>query len=132
MKRFPDDRLMKTLFQNNALTEEHLRRIAMVLARFHATAEQNADIDRFGTAKAFKVNTDENFAQTEKYIGISIQADDFHALKAWTADFYQTHGAAAPLLVGAFLCRLKEKANAPRQAAGFVLLSEEPGGAQEG
>jgi len=43
--------------------------------------------------QAFKVNTDENFEQVERYIGITIQQKDFHALKKWTTNFYRSNQA---------------------------------------
>jgi len=62
-----------------------------VLARFHLSARNSSDIDKYGEPEMFKVNTDENFAQTEKYTGITIQRKDFEALKRWTADFYNSN-----------------------------------------
>lgn len=91
MKRIPDDALMKSIFYRGDLQEDHLKTIATTLARFHKTAAQSAEIDRFGTPEMFKINTDENFAQTEKYIGTTLDQNDFRMLKEWTADFYATN-----------------------------------------
>jgi hypothetical protein len=92
MKRIPEDILMKTLFFKGTLTEKHLRDIAAVLAGFHRTADGGPEIERFGEADAFKVNTDENFVQVEPYIGRSIDRDTFAALKDWTERFFETRG----------------------------------------
>ncbi len=89
MKRIPDERLMRNLFARGELTKGHLRRVADVLARFHLNALRTPEIDQFGRPERFKVNTDENFAQVEKYIGITIQQGQFDALKGWTEDYYR-------------------------------------------
>ncbi len=91
MKRLPDEMLMKSLFIQGKLKDEHLKEIAKVLARFHLTASNSTDIDKFGEPEMFKVNTDENFAQVQKYIGTTIQKNDFAALKKWTGNFYNSN-----------------------------------------
>ena len=89
MRRIPDEKLMKSLFDKNALTIDHLQRIARVLARFHRATLRSPEIDRFGSIENFKVNSDENFAQVRKYVGMSIQKNEFEELKGWTEGFYE-------------------------------------------
>jgi len=89
MRRIPDEILMKSMFDKGGLTRDHLKRIAEVLARFHLATLKSPEIDQFGRIESFKVNTDENFEQVEKYIGISIQENEFKTLKGWTKDFYE-------------------------------------------
>jgi aminoglycoside phosphotransferase family enzyme len=89
MRRIPDAKLMKSLFDKDALTRDHLKKIAGVLARFHRETLRSPEIDQFGSIERFKVNSDENFAQVQKYIGTSIQENVFKTLKGWTEDFYE-------------------------------------------
>lgn len=91
MKRIPDDMLMKSVFGRGQLRTEHLRDIARVLSQFHREAERSPEIDRFGQPEMFKVNTDENFEQTEKYIGRTVERDDFRAINEWTNAFFKDH-----------------------------------------
>ena len=88
MKRIPDEKLMKSLFARDEITQNHLKRIAEVLAEFHSGALRTAEIDEFGEPERFKVNTDENFEQVEKYVGITIPEDQFQSIRKWTDDFY--------------------------------------------
>ena len=88
MKRLPDERLMMSLFEKGELRTDHLEEIAEVLARFHLAALRNKKIDQFAQPEKFRINTDENFAQVEKYIGVTIRDKDFNALMRWTNDFY--------------------------------------------
>jgi aminoglycoside phosphotransferase family enzyme len=92
MRRIPAEKLMKSMFERGELTEDHLKSIADILATFHFTALRTAEIDKFGEPEAFRVNTDENFQQVEKYIGMTILRKEFDALKKWTTNFYQTNG----------------------------------------
>ena len=90
MKRISEKRLMKSLYERGALTENHLRRLARALATFHVHALRTRKIDVFGEPDQFRINTDENFAQIHKYTGISIEKEQFGALQDWTDHFYRT------------------------------------------
>lgn len=91
MKRLPDEMLMKSVFFRGELKGEHLKKIAKVLARFHRNARNSSDINKFGKPEIFKINTDENFKQVQKYIGTTIQKRDFDTLKRWTENFYNSN-----------------------------------------
>ena len=91
MKRLPDEMIMKSLLSRGELEIKHLKKLSELLAKFHLTAENSYDIDAYGKPEVFAVNTDENFTQTEKYVGITIRNKDFQALRRWTANFYRKH-----------------------------------------
>jgi len=89
MKRIPENMLMKHVFENGLLTNEHLVKISAKLAHFHMQATHSDVIDKFGAPESFKLNTDENFQQTEKYKDITINKKDYEHIKKWTNDFYK-------------------------------------------
>ena len=89
MKKIPEELLMKSLFVRGELREGHLREIARVLAHFHQHAERSPEIDKFGDPEMFRINTDENFEQTEKYVDVTISSQDFYTIRKWTDDFYR-------------------------------------------
>ncbi|MGQ9653066.1 MAG: phosphotransferase [Thermodesulfobacteriota bacterium] len=91
MRKIPEEMLMKALLLGGALEEGQLRSIAAVLARFHLEAENSPEIDRFGEPESFRVNTDENFAQTEAYVGKTIEQRQLDALRRWTDRFYDSN-----------------------------------------
>jgi len=93
MRRIPDERLMKSVFARGEITDKDLQRIAQVVAAFHSRAERSEAIDLFGLPERFRINTDENFDQIERYIGITASDDQFRSLKAWTEDFYRANHA---------------------------------------
>ncbi len=88
MKRIPEERLMDHVFERGELKEQSLTDIAGVLARFHSTAETSPEIAEYGRPDQFKVNTDENFEQVDKYQGVTIKKQEFKALRKWTEVFY--------------------------------------------
>jgi len=89
MKRIPEHMLMKKVFERGELNEEHIKKIAEVISRFHLSADTSSQIESFGRPEVFRINTDENFDQVEKYIGISIDKDKFYEIKEWTDRFYK-------------------------------------------
>ncbi|MBW2029339.1 MAG: phosphotransferase [Deltaproteobacteria bacterium] len=101
MKRIPEKSLMKSLFRAGKLRKGHLRDLATVLGGFHQRAERSEEIDAFGRPERIKINTDENFEQTRKYVGTTISPDDYRRLLRWTEDFYERHEKAFNARVGA-------------------------------
>ncbi len=91
MRLIPDEVLLKNKFEKGELTNNDIDRTAKAIAGFHATAMRSPEIDKFGSLETVKFNTDENFQQTEGYIGSSIMQDQFTALKSWTDKFYENH-----------------------------------------
>jgi aminoglycoside phosphotransferase family enzyme len=89
MSRIPLEKLMLTLLENGKLTEEMVGAVAKKLADFHEGADNSSEIDRFGTIEINRQNTDENFEQTEKYIGTSISREQFSEIKRYTDSFYE-------------------------------------------
>ena len=90
MKRLPMERLMKNLLLNGELDEKMLDRVAKKIAKFHNSAETSPEIEKYGQIETIKFNTDENFMQTEKYIGKTITREQFERLKEYTDNFYRT------------------------------------------
>lgn len=89
MKRIPEACLMKTVYERGELRDHHLEATAQLLARFHREAERSPAIDEFGTWQRFKVNTDENFAQTEAFVGQTLDRPSFERIRDWTEAFYR-------------------------------------------
>jgi aminoglycoside phosphotransferase family enzyme len=92
MKKIPMDKLMKTLSADGKLTDDMVRDVAAKIAGFHAEAEVSERINKFGTIRVVKGNTDENFEQTQGYIGQSIDKQQFEDIRNYTNAFYETDG----------------------------------------
>jgi aminoglycoside phosphotransferase family enzyme len=87
MKQLPQDRMMDVLLPRGQVTREMITRVAEKLADFHKKAETNPNIAAFGKLDVIRQNTDENFAQTEKYIGLTIPSTKYNLIRSYTDDF---------------------------------------------
>jgi len=83
--------MMDVLLPQNQVTEEMVAKVAEKLVSFHQKAETNSEIAAFGKLDAIRQNTYENFAQTEKYIGISIPAGKYEHIKSYTNSFINSN-----------------------------------------
>lgn len=87
MHRLPQRAMMDVLLAQNQVSPEMIGSLAQKLAEFHQKAETNASISVFGDLDTIIQNTDENFVQTEKYIGITISQQEYQHIKDYTNDF---------------------------------------------
>ncbi len=84
MRYLPQDRMMNVLLPRNEVTPQMVERVAEKLAQFHEKAETNAAISIFGDIPTIKVNTEENFNQTEKSVGRTISRQNYEKIKDYT------------------------------------------------
>jgi len=87
MKRIPDESILSNRLER--VKEEDIRRVARRVARFHEEARR---ADEFGKLSVMKFNTDENFSQTERFVGETISREDYEFIKERTNGFYERHG----------------------------------------
>jgi len=86
MRRLPREAMMDVLLPDNKVSPEMLASVAEKLAEFHQKAET---ISAFGDLDTIIQNTEENFTQTEKYIGNSISREEYQHIKAYTNNFIE-------------------------------------------
>ncbi|RUM27849.1 MAG: gluconokinase [Aquifex sp.] len=86
MRKIPEDRVLSNRLDSS--TKEDLIKVALTVADFHQKAKR---VDEFGKIEIMKFNTDENFSQTEKYIGITINKKDYEFIKDKTNRFYEVY-----------------------------------------
>ncbi len=89
MKQLPRDRMMDILLPKDQVTADMLEKVALKMTDFHSRAATSDTIGTFGTLDSIKVNTDENFAQTQKYIGGIIPQRSFDLIMDFTNTFLQ-------------------------------------------
>jgi aminoglycoside phosphotransferase family enzyme/predicted kinase len=87
MVRLPQSGLLDRLAEQGKLTREHLRQAARAIGNFHARADRGPAIDVYGKMQNTAARIDQNFAQTQKYIGISISPEQYSALATAFARF---------------------------------------------
>jgi len=89
MRRLPLEAMMDVLLANNQVSPEMISSVAQKLVEFHQRAETNASISTFGDLDTITQNTEENFTQTEKYIGSTISREKYRHIKDYTSSFIQ-------------------------------------------
>jgi len=94
MRYLPQQAMMNELLVNNRVSVEMVSKVAQRMVEFHQKAETNATISTFGELDAITRNTEENFSQTEKYIGRTISQEKYRRIKDYTRSFIENN---APL-----------------------------------
>jgi aminoglycoside phosphotransferase family enzyme/predicted kinase len=88
MRQFPQETLLNALFDRGELTEELLIRLATAIAQFHAQAATSDYIRSFGEIPKVRQSIDENYEQTEKYIGGPQTQTQFDETRDYTDRFF--------------------------------------------
>jgi aminoglycoside phosphotransferase family enzyme len=95
MRRLPQEAMMDVLLTKNKVTPEMVADVAATVAEFHHKAETSDSISAFGNLETVtKTTLEENFSQTEKYVGIIISRKKYQRLKDYTSNFLKNN---APL-----------------------------------
>jgi len=89
MRRLPQEAMMDVLLANSKVSLQMVAGVAEKLAEFHQKAETNASISAFGGLDTITKNTEENFTQTEKYIGNTISREKYQRIKVYTNRFIE-------------------------------------------
>ena len=86
MRRLPERFLMKRLLAEDKLSVDHLNDLAALLCDFYRQAPVYTD-GRFGTRKKVEFDVEENFTQTECFVGETIEKRDFENIRDFSRDF---------------------------------------------
>jgi uncharacterized protein len=91
MVQFPQEILFSNMLEVGTITTEHVEEMGRVVAKFHACAQTNRYITSFGTIDRIKQSIDDNYHQTEPYIGRAQTQRQFTETKAYTDLFLEKH-----------------------------------------
>ncbi len=89
MKQIPEELLMNKLLEKGQVTPKMIEAVSEKLAHFYSIAETSDFIKSFARPERIKQDTDENFEQTEKYIGITISKDVYVEIQNRTNGFFR-------------------------------------------
>lgn len=87
MKKLPLDRMLKILLARGQADAKIMDAVAKKIARFHEEAQTGGSIDEMGSIGTIRHNHEENFAQTEKYIDVTIPAYQHQFIKDYVERF---------------------------------------------
>ena len=91
MKRLPQDCMMDRWLARGAITPAVVEKIATKIAHFHAEAATSPEISKFGNYQTIRGNLEENFSQTEKYVGRVLTPDLYREIIGATRRFLERH-----------------------------------------
>ena len=91
MRQLPQDRMMDVLLPRGQVTPEMVARVAERLVNFHQKAETNQEIAAFGKLNVIRQNCDENFVQTEKYVGLTVLRAKYERIRGYTNGFIESN-----------------------------------------
>lgn len=89
MRQLSEERMMDKLLPKGQVSPEMIREVAQKLADFHRKAETSPEISTYGDLPTIITNTEENFAQTQKYICVSLSSEQYQAIETYTHDFIE-------------------------------------------
>ncbi len=91
MVQFPQAALLSNMFESGTMTIEHIEEMGRVVAEFHAHAQTNEYISNFGTVECIRTSIEDNYRQTNKYIGRAQTQIQYAETKAYTDRFLSEH-----------------------------------------
>ena len=81
MKRLPEEQRLSNLIASGAVGPEMMRDLGRLVADFHSRAETSPEIAQYGSLETVRHNWDENFEQTESFIGRTLTFETWEACK---------------------------------------------------
>jgi uncharacterized protein len=87
MRELPQETIMTNCLQANKITYSDVGEIARIIANFHNKSVSKPDFHKYGGTEIIKYNWDENFAQTEPFINITISKKLFAEIHQRVEDF---------------------------------------------
>jgi aminoglycoside phosphotransferase family enzyme/predicted kinase len=88
MRELPQETIMTNCLLANKVNYSNVGEIARIIANFHNESESKPSLNKYGSPEIIKYNWDENFAQTEPFIGITIGKKLFSKIKSNVERFF--------------------------------------------
>lgn len=89
MSQFPQGTLLSEMEQGGKLTESLIVELGKKVANFHKSTQTNDYIREFGQPEKIQEAINNNYQQTEKYLGVTQEQKQFIETKEFTDRFFQ-------------------------------------------
>jgi aminoglycoside phosphotransferase family enzyme/gluconate kinase len=113
MKEFKQEMIMSEIVERGDFSSDLCTELAHKLSRIHEKADSNEEISSYASVEQIRKVAEQNFAQTEKYIGRSISKKSFERIQSFTLNFIDEHK---------FLFEKRQEANKIRECHGDLHL----------
>lgn len=91
MRKLSDRYFMDRMLARGGVDAEDLERVVDALRRFYQAQHPTPEIGRWGDVDHLRISTDENFRQTEGFVGRTLSRPAFTALRHHAERFYGRH-----------------------------------------
>ena len=91
MKRLPDEQRLSKLIEAAEATPDMMRDLGRLIADFHSRVETSPEIAHFGSLEVVRHNWDENFEQTETFIGRTLSRDTWERTREEVERFMRVY-----------------------------------------
>lgn len=91
MNQFPQENLLLNIYQQGNLTSQHMKELGKLVAKFHQNTVTNEYITSFGTPEKIGESISQNYEQTQKYIGIAQNQEQYEQTKTFTDIFLHNY-----------------------------------------
>ena len=88
MCQFPQEALFIKMFEQGQLSETHMEELGRIVAQYHAKAQTNDYICKFGEVAQVRESINENYEVSRKYIGGAQTQAQFEETKQYTDTFF--------------------------------------------
>lgn len=93
MRQLPDASSLAAMLDSGRVTPDHIHALGRTLAGFHRQAQQNAEIDQFGSPDVIRFNMEENFEQIEPFVDTWLNRNTWDFVRqVWRAYWRDHHG----------------------------------------
>ncbi|HYY31905.1 MAG TPA: AAA family ATPase [Chthoniobacterales bacterium] len=93
MRKLADRYFMLALLKKGQVGTNELDRLVSALQTFYEAQHPGPEIAEWGRIEKLKISTDENFRQTENFVGFTISRPAFETIRFYTDSFYSKDGA---------------------------------------
>ncbi|HWM25266.1 MAG TPA: AAA family ATPase [Chthoniobacterales bacterium] len=91
MRRLPEEGFLEQRLTRNGVTSADLDRVADKLSGFYRSQQSSTEIAEWGRGAKLRISTDENFSQTEPFVGTLLSRAAFEAIRYFADLFYDRH-----------------------------------------
>jgi aminoglycoside phosphotransferase family enzyme/predicted kinase len=91
MMRLPQECMMDQWLAKGMITPTVEKKVAAKIAQFHSRAATNREISQFGDIQTIRGNLEENFSETEKYVGRVLSPGIYREIIEASRRFLERH-----------------------------------------
>lgn len=89
MRRMPEEGMMGRIIREGQLTQRHIDQVVKKLVPFYQQAATGPGVDEHGSLETVAFNVNENFSQTEAFVGEALSAKRYREIMTYARKFME-------------------------------------------